>query len=1100
MAALNNQRMGEGAQVAWQEAIPPQSSMLARPRLDDLLDDVQRRRLAIAVAGAGFGKTTLLASWASAVNSAWYSVTPEDRSYSNFAQGLFDVLRLRVPGLPPEIRKTVERAGGSDVEDAGARAQAFAAVLCEALFSSLTGDLILVLDDVHELGTEGGSVKLVEALCRGAPSLLHLVIAGRDDPPFPVERLRGQGQIIEIQGPELAFTVDETRALMGRLLGPDSDSLAGDVHEVTGGWPAAVRLTLEALRNVPAEDRALRLDSVKAPGGSLFAYLAEEVFGSEPKEVQDLLRAVATLDRFTPSLCVFLGHAGAKEMLPTLARRGLFVEEAAGELGWFTLGALARQFILEYAEPTESDRKLTHARAADWFEGHGYLEEALQSMTLMGDREALSEFLERRGSVLLSRGKVDAVLSAVEAIDPTARSSRVERLAGEALQIRGDWEAALSSLERAAGSAELTPDIAWRIELIHYLRADFDSALSTFERVSNHDEKSVDAALLEAWTSTVYWAKGEFENCRQHAERALEISTATKDDSALAATHTTLAMLAAVEGNRRANDEHYLRALEHAEKAGDALHIIRIRSNRSSYHMEEGYYEEALGELEMAISRADLTGFTAYRALCLTNRGETHIYLGRLEEAIADLEASRDLYQKVGSRSVSFPLGRLGDVFRVRGDLALARACYLEAIEQAEASQDIQGLVPALAGLARVEANDDPDRARELAERAVSYGPGLGYVFALLSQGWVALSAGDVAAARKSAAEAMASARIRRDRAGIAESLEIEALAAGDRNRALAHLEEAVALWQHIGNPINELRAELGKARILGAGEGLSLAQSVEAKARTLGARRIAAEAAELKEAIGSSVITGVRVETLGGFRVVREDGIVPAGTWQSKKARDLLKMLVARRGHPVPKEELMEMLWPDEEATALRNRFSVAVTTVRSVLDPDRRLPQDHFLLSSAESLALRPEHLIVDVESFLADAEGGLRQRKRGEVGSSRDNLLRAEASYRGDFLEEDAYEDWAVAVREQARATYLQVVRVLAGDAIEADDPPTAQRYLLRILERDGYDEGAHLSLVKALLAERRHGEARRAYRLYCARMEEIDVEAAPFPRER
>ena len=1077
-----------------------QPTLVSRPRLDNLLDDVRRRRLTIAVAGAGFGKTTLLTSWASAVNSAWYSVTSEDRFYSSFAQGLFDVLRLRVPGLPPEIRTTVERAGGADGEDAGARAQAFAAALCEALFSSLTSDLILVLDDVHELGAEGGSVKLVEALCRGAPPMLHLVMSGRDDPPFPVERLRGQGQVIEIHGPELAFTEDETQSLMEHLLGPGSGFLTRDVHEVTGGWPAAVRLTLEALRNVEYENRAQRLNAVKAPGGSLFAYLSEEVFGSEPHEVQELLRSVAPLDRFTPSLCVFLGHPRAKELLPTLARRGLFVEEATGELGWFTLGALTRQFILEYAAPSESDAELIHTRAADWFEGHGYLEEALGSMLAMRDRDALSAFLERSGSVLLSRGKIDAVLDAVNTIDLDVRSARVERLAGEALQIRGDWERALSSLERAAGKAELPPDLGWRIGLIHYLRGHLDGALSAFERVANKDDKSVDAALLEAWTSTVYWAKGEFENCRTHAERALEIASTTKDDSALAATHTTLAMLAAIEGNRRANDEHYLRALEHAEKAGDALHVIRIRSNRSSHHMEEGYYEEALGELEIAISRADLTGFSAYRALCLTNRGETRTYLGRLEEAIADLEAARDIYQRIGSRNVSYPLGRLGDVYSVRGDFALARACYLEAIDQAQASQDIQGLVPALSGLARVEAHDDPDRAQELAEKAVSYGPGLGFVFALLSRGWVALSAGEVAAARTAAAEAMAFARTRRDRAGIAEALEVAALATEDRDRALAHLEEAIALWQRIRNPINELRAELGKARILGGGDGLSLAQSVESRARTLGARRIAADAAGVQETIGSTVVTGVRIETLGGFRVVREDGVVPAGAWQSKKARDLLKILVARRGHPVPKEEMMEMLWPDADTSALRNRFSVAVTTVRSVLDPERRWPQDQFVISSVESITLRPEHLIVDVESFLEYAESGLRKRRVGNIGSSRDELLRAEAAYRGDFLEEDAYEDWAVALREQARATYLQVVRALAGDAIDADDPSTAQRYLLRILERDSYDEGAHLSLVKALVAERRHGEARRAYRLYCARMEEIDVEAAPFPRER
>ncbi len=61
----------------------------------------------------------------------------------------------------------------------------------------------------------------------------------------------------------------------------------------------------------------------------------------------------------------------------------------------------------------------------------------------------------------------------------------------------------------------------------------------------------------------------------------------------------------------------------------------------------------------------------------------------------------------------------------------------------------------------------------------------------------------------------------------------------------------------------------------------------------------------------------------------------------------------------------------------------------------------------------------------------------------------------------------------------------------------DADGATRYYLRILERDPYDEGAHLGLVAALVAAGRHGEARRRYGFYAAKMEEISVEAAPFP---
>ena len=82
-------------------------------------------------------------------------------------------------------------------------------------------------------------------------------------------------------------------------------------------------------------------------------------------------------------------------------------------------------------------------------------------------------------------------------------------------------------------------------------------------------------------------------------------------------------------------------------------------------------------------------------------------------------------------------------------------------------------------------------------------------------------------------------------------------------------------------------------------------------------------------------------------------------------------------------------------------------------------------------------------------------------------------AEAAYTGDFLEEDSYEDWAIPLRDEARAVYVDVLRKLA-------ETTGVARYFLRIIDRDPYDEPAHLGLVAALQAQRAHGEARRAYR--------------------
>ena len=157
-----------------------------------------------------------------------------------------------------------------------------------------------------------------------------------------------------------------------------------------------------------------------------------------------------------------------------------------------------------------------------------------------------------------------------------------------------------------------------------------------------------------------------------------------------------------------------------------------------------------------------------------------------------------------------------------------------------------------------------------------------------------------------------------------------------------------------------------------------------------------------------------IAVRTLGGFVVLRHGEPLPASAWQSKKARTLLKILIARRGRPVPRDALMEALWPGEDPAKLSNRLSVALATLRSVLGPE-------VVLQMEGAVAVNLDAVAVDVEAFLADVEAG--------------SLAEAERRYRGDFLEEDLYEDWAADTREAARAAYASALRGLARAAVGA-----------------------------------------------------------------
>lgn len=1070
--------------------------IIARPRLLRALDRSFARRLTLVAADAGYGKSVLLGSWAAAVPSVWCTVEPGNASLAAFVLGIARAFERRLPALGDELRLVVQTSLGPDGDETE-RAAPIATLLCEALEQELLDDLALVIDDVHELGRKGPAPRLLEQLCREAPARLHLVLASRVEPPFPVQRMRGRGEVLDIDAAMLAFDVDEVAELLASTLDGDATALASAVYELTTGWPAAVRLTVEALRAVPAGSRLDALGALHRPGGQLFSYVAEEVFGNAAPGVRQLLRRVAPFEHFNVELCRAIGVKAAPESLVALRRAGLFLETHDGADGWFGLHALVREFVRERWPLDEKERRDVHQRAAGWFQMNGRFDEALESMLAAGDTGAAVALLETHGSLLLAAGRTEATIGIAGRLPRERRTAAIEQLVGEAHEIRGEWDEALECFQRAAGrDRQLEPGLAWRLGLIHHLRGRLDEALEAYERARLDSADPGDSALLLAWKASAYWLRGDAGRCRACVEDAFARASASGDPRALAAAHTVLAMLAALSGDRLANDAHYLRALEYAERAGDVVQTVRIRTNRGSRHLEEGEYEQALAELDVAIGLAELTGFAFFRALALSNRGDVLFRLGRLEEAITDLEASRSLYQRTGSRMVSYPLALLGDVYRERGEVALAQACYEEALARSEESGDVQGLVPALAGLAHLLAGDEPERARALAERALSFGEGMAHVDAHLAFGWVALAGGNRVEAAASAEQAATAARLRRDRSGLAEALELVALATQDPPRQAVLLEEAISLWRGIHNSLGEARAEVLRGLTAG-GEDAARAEEAEKRLRTAGAHGYRNLLASVLPSLLPAPEKPLSITTLGRFAVSRAGRPVGRDEWQSKKARDLLKLLVARRGRPAPRERLMDALWPDEDPGRLSNRFSVALSTARAVLDPERSYAPDHFLAAGADAVALQTQNVEIDLDVFFASGEDGLELYRQGRAEEARPRLEAAEAAYLGEFLEEDLYEDWAIAPREEARALYLAVTAALAELADRAGAHDVAVSYRLRLLQRDPYDETAHLGVAASLLNLGRHGEARRAYRRYTACMAEIGIEPAQFP---
>jgi DNA-binding SARP family transcriptional activator len=214
-----------------------------------------------------------------------------------------------------------------------------------------------------------------------------------------------------------------------------------------------------------------------------------------------------------------------------------------------------------------------------------------------------------------------------------------------------------------------------------------------------------------------------------------------------------------------------------------------------------------------------------------------------------------------------------------------------------------------------------------------------------------------------------------------------------------------------------------------------------------------------------------VHLTTLGRFAVTVDGEEVPAATWGSRRARQLCKRLVAARGWPVTRDELFDLLWPDEaDRCRLGARLSVQLSGVRRVLRGG--------VIADRASVRLNLEEVDTDLEAlFRADDDVGI------------------VAAYTGEFLPDDVYESWTQTARAAAQARFVPSAARQAHRLLDHDQPAAAVALALRLREVERSDEDAHHLLIAALERAGAVTEAERARAAYQAAMDDLALPPVP-----
>jgi DNA-binding SARP family transcriptional activator len=237
-----------------------------------------------------------------------------------------------------------------------------------------------------------------------------------------------------------------------------------------------------------------------------------------------------------------------------------------------------------------------------------------------------------------------------------------------------------------------------------------------------------------------------------------------------------------------------------------------------------------------------------------------------------------------------------------------------------------------------------------------------------------------------------------------------------------------------------------------------------------------------------------LRISILGPFTIQRNDEEIPASAWGNQQTRTILKVLLTRRGHVVPADQLLEILWPDDDPDTARNRLHVRISQLRRALAPEN---PSAYILTHRGGYSLNPEaNCWIDAIEFEARAEWGRRCQECENLSEATTAYQTACALYRGDFLEEELYEDWTLAERERLRECFLTVLTELAECYARQGRYRRAIARCRQVLAVDACRETVYARLMRYHYHAGEQSQTLRTYERCCQVLaEEMGVEPMP-----
>jgi LuxR family maltose regulon positive regulatory protein len=638
---------------------PLRARLVMRQQLLERLNACHECGVILLSAPAGYGKTTLLATWAQTVQCplAWLSLDAADNDPVRFLRYLIVALQQ------------IKTAIGRDVQRALASPQPPPPTL---LINLLINDLasigadrtLLVLDD-FQLIEEIAVHEMVQTVVAHRPSTLQLVIATREDPPLPLARLRARNELAELRAHDLRFSSEEATHFLSEVMGLSLPATAlAALDEQIEGWPAGLQLA--ALSMQKHEDPAAAITALSGNHYFILNYLTEEVLRQLPSQHQQFLLESAVLPSFTAPLCdAITGRQDSLAVIEELHAANIFVTPLDAARTWWRYHPLFADLLRAQLQHTQPARAAElRSRASAWFEAHERYNDAIDLAFAAEDFARAARLIDASARQTMMQGYLRTVESWLHLLPEPWRTAQPHATLAFAwsLILRGLLAEVEPYLRRAEAAAErLQQEAAEEAAAIEAETLSLRSVLMALRgdpargcelaraavAMAPADNQYVQGTTLFALGTTCNYADAGDEAIASY-QKALPLCHASGNHVAAGLIVGNLTLLYLVRGQLHAAARlcrQVLAATEQSETPGSPA-LASVIGGYSSLLYEWNDLDNATIHALRALTTARLSGHVA--AIAYGNVTYSRILLaqGRIEEAGAALAQAHEIGQR----------------------------------------------------------------------------------------------------------------------------------------------------------------------------------------------------------------------------------------------------------------------------------------------------------------------------------------------------------------------------------------------------------------------------------------------------------------------